>query len=439
MDTAAKQELLKLFSGMAGGDFTCRATGTDEVIRQANAMADRIEQRMAEQLDDMVSMTMSAFETTMSMGRLEQNVGVLDRHAATMAKASEKMSANINQVSQRVEQVHHSISHATEQSMDARQSVSRAVEAMSMIKMRVDDAEERVNALTVASREIDGILTVIKKISDQTNLLALNATIEAARAGEAGKGFAVVAGEVKQLSQQTRQATENIVEKIQRIQQDIAAITNATGNIDKAVERGNRDIGSVSERMQNMDSALQSIADEVKQITAATEEQAVASQEVATAVNRTETMVGDIRGIVDRTLQDTDALEQKLTSEIQEFANMNISGAILHLAKSDHTLWKKRLINMVLGRGEIDPATVADHHECRLGKWYDNLGRRQYGHHETFIRLEEPHEKVHTLGRRAVELFNNGDRDAAIAEVDAIAPLSDEVVRLLDKLIAETA
>ena len=50
----------------------------------------------------------------------------------------------------------------------------------------------------------------MQAIAKQTNLLTLNATIEAARAGDASKGFAVVAAEVKQLSDETRKATEQI-------------------------------------------------------------------------------------------------------------------------------------------------------------------------------------------------------------------------------------
>jgi len=303
----------------------------------------------------------------------------------------------------------------------------------------VEQAGDHVQALSTASREINGILTVIKKISDQTNLLALNATIEAARAGEAGRGFAVVAHEVKQLSQQTKDATENIVAKIHRIQQDVSAISTSMLGITEAVEHGNQDMGHVSDRMREMTDALDLIAGEIDQITQATQDQSEASQEVAVSVAETATMVSSAREVVDRTLKDTDSMETKLISEIQEFAEMKLNGAILRLAKSDHILWKKRLINMILDRGDIEISTVASHHDCRLGKWYDTLGKEVYGRSATFKQLAEPHEQVHTLGRRAVEHYNQGNKEAAIADVEAITPLSEAVVDLLDRLISETA
>ena len=429
------KELLMLFTKLIEGDFTYRANGSDVLLQKANKLAEQLESRMLEQLDDMVGMTINAFETTMSMGRLEQGVSLLDDRAMSMASASEEMSANVRHVAERVDEVNANIMHANQQSEDAGIAVSHAVKAMGQIDERVGQAGERVQALTEASQEINSILAVIKKISDQTNLLALNATIEAARAGEVGRGFAVVANEVKELSLQTKQATENIAAKIRRIQEDVLNIASVTREITEAVSQGSSDMGHVNDRMCEMSNALNVIGKEIDQITQATRDQSDASQEVASSVAETANMVGDTRQVVEQILKDTDVLESKLVSEIQEFGEMKLKDAVLRLAKSDHILWKKRLVNMILDRGDIELSTVASHHDCRLGTWYDTLGKELYGTKGAFKEMAIPHERVHSLGRQAVERYNNGDRTGAIADVEAIAPLSEEVVNLLDRLI----
>jgi methyl-accepting chemotaxis protein len=97
-------------------------------------------------------------------------------------------------------------------------------------------ASRNVEGLKASSSDIGNVVGLIATIAKQTNLLALNATIEAARAGAAGRGFAVVAAEVKALSVQTHQATEEISRKIDMLQQDAASSIVAVQRIAEVVE-----------------------------------------------------------------------------------------------------------------------------------------------------------------------------------------------------------
>src|SRR5919201_992949 len=88
-----------------------------------------------------------------------------------------------------------------------------------------------VQALSDRTAQIGEITNAVNDIADQSNLLALNATIEAARAGEQGKGFAVVADQVRNLAEQSKEATA----QVQSILEEIDAATRAAV---KAAEDG---------------------------------------------------------------------------------------------------------------------------------------------------------------------------------------------------------
>lgn len=53
-----------------------------------------------------------------------------------------------------------------------------------------------------------------------------------------------------------------------------------------------------------------------------------------------------------------------------------------------------------MGEAAIDPSQLADHHKCRLGKWYYGEGMQICGNMPSFKALEEVHARIHALGRR---------------------------------------
>lgn len=113
-----------------------------------------------------------------------------------------------------MDDVSNKITQNTEVAQKLRESSSESMESIQKLQDGVQTLEKK-------SFDITEIISVITDISSQTNLLALNASIEAARAGDLGKGFTVVADEIRNLSEQTRVATENIRVLIKEIQSQI--------------------------------------------------------------------------------------------------------------------------------------------------------------------------------------------------------------------------
>ncbi len=107
--------------------------------------------------------------------------------------------------------------------------------AMQRTVMEVQSIDVSARDLATASESISSIISLIQDIANQVNLLALNATIEAARAGDAGKGFAVVAAEVKNLANQTTQATGQISELVDNVQLQVGDVVSYLNSIKKSI------------------------------------------------------------------------------------------------------------------------------------------------------------------------------------------------------------
>ena len=176
----------------------------------------------------------------------------------TVAAAMEESATNTSMVATAAEQMSATINEIAENAEKARGVSSQAVN-------QANNASEKMKELGNAANKIGKVTETITEISEQTNLLALNATIEAARAGEAGKGFAVVANEIKELAKQTADATLDIKNLIDDVQETSKSSEGEIGQISEVISGVNEIVGTIATAVEEQTAATQEIADNISQ------------------------------------------------------------------------------------------------------------------------------------------------------------------------------
>jgi methyl-accepting chemotaxis protein len=216
------------------------------------------------QVEDLAAQLASA--ATQLQSTAEAMSGTANRtqaQASDAARAASEATAGVQLVAAAAEQLSSSIAEITRQvTLSSAMTGSVANDAA-----RTDAV---VRALAERAQRISRVGDLIGRIANQTNLLALNATIEAARAGEAGKGFAVVASEVKQLANQSSNATHDIATEIGEIQvateEVVSAITGIVASIGTVSEIAN----AIAAAVQQQQAATGEIASNVRHVAVAT-------------------------------------------------------------------------------------------------------------------------------------------------------------------------
>lgn len=131
---------------------------------------------------------------------------------------------------------------------------------------------DAMNRLIESTTAMQTVVDTIVSISAQTTLLALNASIEAARAGEAGRGFSVVADEIRNLSEQTKNSTEDIRSLISGLNDEATKAASAVAQSVEATQRQAEFIDNIDKQFDSIETDMGILASNVVEIKELTED-----------------------------------------------------------------------------------------------------------------------------------------------------------------------
>jgi methyl-accepting chemotaxis protein len=220
--------------------------------------------------------------------------------AISMQEKNTEAAEGITEVAQRVTSMASASHELAAAIAEVSSQTTRASAIAATAAAEAQTACGHVAALTTISSRIDQIVGLISGIAEQTNLLALNATIEAARAGEAGRGFAVVATEVKNLANQTSEATAEITQQIEDMR--------------NAIQRSATSMTTVGQSMPLIEQNSVAISAAMDQQRVTTEDMA---RNVAAAASRAEVLLDMTEIVLQASLDGVVAAEQALAAVAQ--------------------------------------------------------------------------------------------------------------------------
>jgi methyl-accepting chemotaxis protein len=254
----------------------------------------------------------------------QQATGTAEQAAAVQQTniTMEEVAQSSTQIAERAKQVAASAEATSAASHAGLQAMENTSRTMENIRAQAEAVAENVVLLSEKTQAIGEIIATVNDLAEQSHLLALNAAIEAAAAGEHGRSFSVIASEVKNLADQSREATVQVRAILGDIQKGINSSVMLTEEAVKRADSGKQQADVANGTIRTMADSIQQSVQAFQQIVAGSNQQQIGFTQVTRAVRdigqaSQQTAVGTQQ--LERAALNLTALSQQLRKAVERY------------------------------------------------------------------------------------------------------------------------
>ena len=252
--------------GSVADAFNTTIRSLRQLVSQVQTVSSEVNSLVLEEEQDIRHLSEAAINQAQEINQVFQGVAEINTSIQSVDQATQE-AANIARL-------------ARQQAQEGDIAMNHTVNSIQKIRSSVAGTAKKLKQLAESSQEISQIVTIISSISEKTNVLAFNASIEAARAGEHGNGFRSVAEEVSRLALKVTEATQDIQQLVETIQEDTSNVLEDMENSTTEVVTGTQLIRQTQELLQSLAITSENIDEYLNNISRNTTAQTQASQQI---------------------------------------------------------------------------------------------------------------------------------------------------------------
>lgn len=318
-------EMANLADSIARGDLRSRIEARSEADVFGKAFNKMVESlhSIVQELAEGAS-GLSAAASQLATTSNEQSATISEQ--ATSIQESlvtlEQIRTIVQQASEKAKSVVEISDHSISISKAGQEALEMTVGAMVKIRDQVADIAKNIVELSEKTIQIGEITASVNEIAEQSNLLAVNAAIEAIKAGEAGRGFGVVATEVKNLANQSKQATAQVHNILGEIQKATSSTVIVTEEGRKRVDVGVDQVHQIGTNFNQLYRVIVESSNAAKQIASATNQQVAGIEQIALGMSNISQAANDsVSGAMQQssTAQNLSALAHSLNNIVRRY------------------------------------------------------------------------------------------------------------------------